>query len=305
MRISFFSLFIVLLLFSCTQPSAEEKFHVLMQEYHEQTLEMNPIGATFQGDMRYNDYLPNYLDDEVIASQKAFYSETLQTLHSIDTKDLNQNDQLSKKVLQWECETNLMGMAFPTELLPINQMWTLQLTMGQLAAGSSAQPFNTVTDYTNWLSRVDDYISWLKSAKTRMKEGIAQDVVLPKSLIRKVIPQLQAISEPDLDKSIFYKPAKNFPENFTTAQKDSLSASYAEMVTNKIIPIYQDLVDFMDSTYLEAGRNSSGFDAYPFGEDYYNYAIRLYTNTDMTADEIHQLGLSEVAHFLFPFFLAL
>ena len=201
MRISFFSLFIVLLLFSCTQPSAEEKFHALMQEYHEQTLEMNPIGATFQGDMRYNDYLPNYLDDEVIASQKAFYSETLKTLHSIDTKDLNLNDQLSKKVLQWECETNLMGMAFPTELLPINQMWTLQLTMGQLAAGSSAQPFNTVTDYTNWLSRVDDYISWLKSAKTRMKEGIAQDVVLPKSLIRKVIPQLHRLSS---FQAIFY-----------------------------------------------------------------------------------------------------
>lgn len=285
----------MVLLGSCTQPTAEKRLHELMRNYHQQTLEMNPISATFQGDKRYNDYLPNYLSEEVIAAQKRFYNETLKELNTINANDLNERDQLSKKVLQWECETNLMGMEFPTELLPINQMWTLQLTMGQLAAGTSAQPFKTVTDYTNWLSRVDDYVVWLASAKRRMKEGIAQNVVLPKALIRKVIPQLQAITESDLDKNIFYMPAKNFPEDFSVAQKDSLADAYSEMVTNKIIPAYQDLVNFMNNTYLEAGRNSSGFDAYAFGEAYYNYAIRLYTTTEMTADEIHQLGLAEVA----------
>jgi uncharacterized protein (DUF885 family) len=285
----------MVLLGSCTQPTAEKRLHELMRNYHEQTLEMNPISATFQGDKRYNDYLPNYLSEKVIAAQKRFYNETLKELNTINANDLNEHDQLSKKVLQWECETNLMGMEFPTELLPINQMWTLQLTMGQLAAGTSAQPFKTVTDYTNWLSRVDDYVVWLASAKRRMKEGIAQNVVLPKALIRKVIPQLQAITESDLDKNIFYMPTKNFPEDFSVAQKDSLADAYYEMVTNKIIPAYQDLVNFMSNTYLEAGRNSSGFDAYAFGEAYYNYAIRLYTTTEMTADEIHQLGLAEVA----------
>lgn len=294
MRTIIFFFLAAVLVTSCTQQTSHEKLHELMQNYHEQSLQMNPMNATFQGDTRYNDYLPNYLDDEVMASQKAFYTNTLNALNSIDPNDLNEQDQLSKKVLQWECETTLMGMEFPTELLPIDQMWTLQLTVGQLAAGSSAQPFVTVTDYNNWLSRVDDYVAWLKSAKARMKEGIMQDVVLPKSLIRKVVPQLQAMTEPDLDKNIFYMPVKNFPENFTLAQKDSLSAAYADMVTNKIIPAYQEVADFMDSTYLEAGRNSSGFDAYSFGEDYYNYAIRLYTTTNMTADEIHQLGLSEV-----------
>ena len=294
MRTIIFFFLTAALVTSCTQQTSHEKLHELMQKYHEQSLQMNPMSATFQGDARYNDYLPNYLDDEVMASQKAFYTNTLNALNSIDTNDLNEQDQLSKKVLQWECETTLMGMEFPTELLPIDQMWTLQLSIGQLAAGSSAQPFVTVADYNNWLSRVDDYVAWLKSAKARMKEGIMQDVVLPKSLIRKVVPQLQAMTEPDLDKNIFYKPVKNFTEDFTAAQKDSLSAAYADMVTNKIIPAYQEVADFMDSTYLEAGRNSSGFDAYSFGEDYYNYAIRLYTTTDMTADEIHQLGLSEV-----------
>ena len=279
----------------CTTSTPTAKLQDLMKIYHEETLKMNPIGATFQGDTRYNDYLPNYLSDVVKNKHETFYKYILRELNNIDDKSLSEEDQLSKEILKWECETNLMGMEFPRELLPIDQMWTLQLTIGQFATGTGAQPFKTVEDYENWLARVDDYVFWLSSAKTRMLEGIERDIVLPKSLIRKVLPQLASITETDLEKNIFYTPARNFPEDFTAAEKEDLSKAYADMVKNKIIPAYQNLVAFMGGDYLAAGRNSSGFDAYSFGEDYYNYAIRLYTTTDMTADEIHQLGLSEVA----------
>ena len=295
MRTFILLLITVALMSGCTSSTPTEKLHDLMQIYHEETLKMNPVGATYQGDTRYNDYLPNYLSDDVIRKHKAFYKDILKKLSDIDIKSLSEEDQLSKEILTWECETSLAGMSFPRELLPIDQMWTLQLTIGQLATGTGAQPFKTVEDYENWLSRLDDYVVWLSSAKTRMKEGIEQGVVLPKSLIRKVVPQLASITETDLEKNIFYTPARNFPEDFTEKQKEKLSKAYAETVTNKIIPSYQSLVEFMAGDYLAAGRNSSGFDAYSFGEDYYNYAIRLYTTTEMTADEIHQLGLSEVA----------
>ena len=295
MRTYILLLITAVLISGCTTPSPTAQLQELMQTYHEETLKMNPIGATYQGDTRYNDYLPNYLSDDVMRKHKTFYKDILQELNNIADNSLSEEDQLSKEILKWECETNLMGMEFPKELLPIDQMWTLQLTMGQLATGTGAQPFKTVKDYENWISRVDDYVAWLSSAKTRMAEGIEQGVVLPKSLIRKVVPQLESITEVDLEKNIFYMPARNFPEDFTTEQKEKLLKAYANMVTNKIIPAYQRLVAFMASDYLAAGRNSSGFDAYSFGDDYYNYAIRLYTTTDMTADEIHQLGLSEVA----------
>jgi uncharacterized protein (DUF885 family) len=286
---------IALLAISCSQPSPQEKLHELMASYNEESLKMNPISATDQGDTRYNDYLPNFLSEEYITKRKAFYTQTLETLNTIETTSLNASDKLSADVLRWECETSLMGMEFPTKFLPIDQMWTLQLTIGQMASGAGSQPFTSVQDYENWLSRLDDYVVWLKTAKTRMEEGITENVVLPKSLIRKVVPQLEAIANSGLEKNIFYTPAQNFPVDFTASQKDSLSAAYAEMVTTKIIPAYQELVDFMENDYLAAGRNSSGFGAYAFGQAYYDYAIRLYTTTDMTADEIHQLGLSEVA----------
>ena len=295
MRTYILLLITVVLMSGCTTSTPTEQLQDLMQTYHEETLKMNPLGATYQGDTRYNNYLPNYLSDDVMRKHKAFYKDILEELSNIDDKSLSEEDQLSKEILIWECETSLMGMEFPRELLPIDQMWTLQLTIGQLATGTGAQPFKTVEDYENWLSRVDDYVVWLSSAKTRMAEGIEQGVVLPKSLIRKVVPQLASITQADLEKNIFYTPARNFPADFTEAQKEKLSKAYADMVTNKIIPAYQSLLEFMGNEYLLAGRNSSGFDAYSFGEDYYNYAIRLYTTTDMTADEIHQLGLSEVA----------
>ena len=295
MRTYILLLITVVLMSGCTTSTPTEQLQDLMQTYHEETLKMNPIGATYQGDTRYNDYLPNYLSDDVMRKHKAFYKDILEELSNIDDKSLSEEDQLSKEILIWECESSLMGMEFPRELLPIDQMWTLQLTIGQLATGTGAQPFKTVEDYENWLSRVDDYVVWLSSAKTRMAEGIEQGVVLPKSLIRKVVPQLASITQADLEKNIFYTPARNFQADFTEVQKEKLSKAYADMVTNKIIPAYQSLLEFMGNEYLQAGRNSSGFDAYSFGEDYYNYAIRLYTTTDMTPDEIHQLGLSEVA----------
>ena len=284
-----------LLTISCSQPSPKLKLHDLMDSYYEESLKMNPISATDQGDTRYNDYLPNFLSDEYMTKQKEFYTQTLDALNAIDTSTLAAADKLSAAVLRWECETSLMAMEFPSELLPIDQMWTLQLTIGQMASGAGSQPFASVQDYENWLARLDDYVVWLKSAKTRMEEGIAKDVVLPKSLIRKVIPQLEAITNAALEENIFFTPVKKFPKDFTSAQKDSLSAAYAEMVTAKIIPTYRDLVDFLNDDYLAAGRDSSGFGAYSFGKEYYDYAIRLYTTTDMTADEIHELGLSEVA----------
>ncbi|MDO1498939.1 DUF885 family protein [Winogradskyella maritima] len=90
----------------------------------------------------------------------------------------------------------------------------MNLMMGQLAGGTSAQPFNTVEDYTNWLKRLDDYVVWLDTAKTRMQKGIKAKNVLPKSLIKKVLPQLQSILTNNIETNLFFSPILNFPMIF-------------------------------------------------------------------------------------------
>ena len=286
---------VILVFFSCSTPSPTDQLHQLMDDYHQEALQLYPLSATYQGDKRYNDYLPNSLSDEFMAQEKKFYSSTLEKLNSLDEGSLSEADLLSKKVLAWECDINLKRLGFPTHHLPINQMWTLQLTIGQLAGGSSAQPFTSVEDYENWLKRVDDYLVWLNTAEQRMIEGIEKEIVLPKSLIKKVVPQLASIALTDLEDHLFYGPIRELPESFSEEDKVRLTAAYTTMIEDKVKPAYLQIHDFMTGEYMEAGRMSSGFDAYPFGEDYYDYAIQLYTTTTMSADEIHQLGLNEVA----------
>ncbi|WP_405247246.1 DUF885 domain-containing protein [Cellulophaga sp. Asnod2-G02] len=290
-------------LYSCKEEAKKEpavamhntEFDSLLENYFEESLKLYPLNATSQGDVRYNDILPNFLSDEFIASENKFYSNYKQKLAEVNEESLTPSQQMSKDILLWECDRNLERLGFREELLPINQMWTMQLMMGQLASGASSQPFKTVADYDNWLKRLDAYTTWLATAKTRMEEGIKTGHILPKSLVLKVTPQLKDMTESDLDKHLFFSPIKNIPESFSDVDTDRLTEAYSAMISEKIIPAYQNLYDFMNMEYMVAARTTSGIEGIPNGKEYYDYSIKLYTTTDMTADEIHQLGLSEVA----------
>jgi len=287
---------ILIFFLSCeSNQNISDKLNIVFENYYQESLKLYPMMATSQGDTRYNDFLPNNLSDEFRNNEKVFYSNYKKLLNDFNYNKLNDEDLLSKKVLLWQCDRNLERLSFNEHFMPINQMWTLQLNIGQFAAGLSAQPFKTVKDYNDWLLRLDDYIIWLNSAENRMKEGIKSGYVLPKSLIKKVIPQLKTILNSDLKENLFYSPARQFPSDFSEDQKSILKEKYKIVVLNKIIPAYQKLYDFMSNEYLLEGRDSSGIDAIDNGLDYYDYSIRLYTTTDMTADEIHNLGLNEVA----------
>jgi uncharacterized protein (DUF885 family) len=286
----------VLVFFNCNFNNEKSlEIAQVFENYYQESLKLYPLQATSQGDLRYNDFLPNDLSDEFREKEKEFYKFYKSQLNNFPDYTLNENDLLSKKVLLWECDLSLKRLTFNEQYTPINQMWTLQLTIGQYAAGLSAQPFKTVKDYNDWLNRIDDYLIWLETAEERMKQGIKNEIVLPKSLIKKVIPQLKTILNTDLNQNLFFSPVRQFPKEFSKKDKSILIEKYTEMVLNKIIPAYKKLSDFMSNQYLDAGRSSSGISAFEDGLDYYNYSIKLYTTTELTADEIHNIGLKEVA----------
>jgi len=290
-------LIIFLIIFSSCQTDKEVSLQInkVFEKYYQENLILYPLKATSQGDVRYNDFLPNNLTDEFRNNEKVFYSNYLDQLNKFDDNNLNEQDLLSKKVLLWECNRNLDRLSFNEQFTPLNQMWTLQLDIGQYAAGLSAQPFKTVKDYNNWLSRIDDYLNWLKTAENRMRQGMVNGYVLPKLLIKKVIPQLKTILNSNLEQNLFYSPARQFPNSFNESEKSILAEKYKIMVLKKIIPAYQKLHDFMKNEYLNNGRDSSGIDVFEDGLSYYEYSIKLYTTTDMSSDEIHNIGLKEVA----------
>ncbi len=266
----------------------------IFEAYYQDGLKMNPIQATFMGDTRYNDTLPNFLSETFRSKSKQFYTDYKTKLSHYPDSLLTESERLSKAIMQWDCDVNLEGLTFE-EYTPIDQMWSLNLMIGQLASGNSAQPFATVQDYQNWLARLNDYLDWLNMTEVQMRKGMQTGNVLPKSLIKKVLPQLKSMTEPELEDHLFYSPIKNIPETFSENDKTDLTAAYRAIITEKIIPAYQKLYDFMASEYLESGRESSGIANTPNGDAYYRHQIKKYTTTNMTADEIHQLGLNEVA----------
>jgi uncharacterized protein (DUF885 family) len=299
-KILLFSLVLTLTFTSCEKGekrTTTQAFNELLSNYNEESYKLFPLNATFAGDNRYNDQLPNDLTDEFKDNLKSFYSDTKNSLSEFKDVDLSDSEKMSKAVLTWDCDINLERLNFSEDLTPINQMWTMNLMFGQLANGSGAQPFKTVEDYNNWLKRVDNYLDWMNSTEERMKEGIELGHVLPKSLIKKVIPQLASLTGAT-EEHLFYQPIKKLPEEFSDDEKKELTASYTDMVQNKIVPAYKKLHAFMSTDYLNAGRMSSGIDDTPNGEAYYKHQIKTYTTTNMTADEIHQLGLKEVARIL-------
>jgi len=310
-KIALFSILIFLIFTSCKKENStaqnnvalvnnttSKAFNKLLDDYNEKNFTFFPLNATFAGDNRYNDQLPNYLSGEFSTQLKSFYQSTKDSLVKFNNDNLSETEKLSKAVLLWDCNINLETLTFNQDLTPINQMWTQQLMFGQLASGASAQPFKTVKDYNNWLKRVDYYLEWMASAEEKMREGIKQKHVLPKSLIKKVIPQLASLARGKTEEHLFFQPVKNFPEDFSEKNKAELTIAFTTMVKDKVIPAYKKLHQFMNTTYKYSGRYTSGIEDTPNGKAYYAHQIKKYTTTTMTADEIHNLGLSEVARIL-------
>lgn len=309
------SLLAIFTLFTSCNPEKKEviikkentNFNQLLVNYNEGKLQLNPLNATFAGDNRFNDQFPNFLSDTYQTKANTFYTSFKEELSSFKDDDLTESEQMSKAVLDWDCDMALAQGRFKNDiLLPINQMWTVNLTMGQLASGSSAQPFATVKDYTNWLSRLEQYNVWLTTAEERMNQGIEEGYVLPKSLVTKIIPQFESLTQVsksaegivDVSNHLFYSPINKFPESFTAEETSSLTKKYTSILNDQLIPSFKSLSLFLKSAYLSAGRESSGISEIPDGAAYYKHAIKNYTTTNMTADEIHTLGLSEVARIL-------
>lgn len=282
---------------ACQQKASEELLPPIgevFEDYYEERLPLYPLEATMNGDNRYNDLMPNDLTKDFKKQLTDFYTKYQKELAKYDRNELNDEEKTSYDLLNWECSINLELLSFPTELMPINQIFSTHLMIAQLASGSSMQPFKTTDDYDDWLKRVDGFTVWCDTAIVNMKEGIKKGYVLPAPLIKKMIPQLAGLDHGPTEQHLFYTPVTKFPETFSADDKGRLTKGYKAMVEGKIIPVFKRLHDFVENEYLPAGRKTSGFMNLPNGKALYDAYIKYYTTTSMTSDEIHNLGLREV-----------
>jgi uncharacterized protein (DUF885 family) len=152
-----------------------------------------------------------------------------------------------------------------------------------------------VQDYDNWLKRAAGYAPAVDNLIVDMRLGIKQGVVMPKALIKRVLPQLENVGSDDLATSTYMGPTKKFPASFSAADKARLTEAYGKLVREQLAPANRKLLAFMKDTYLPAGRDTAGIGALPGGRDWYAFLARQSTTTDLTPAQIHDIGLAEVA----------
>ena len=292
----------LILMISCKKsdialPKSEANIDSIASKYYEGYLKMYPLEATMQGDSRYNDLLSNNISSEFISKEIEFYTETQKKLKSIEYDDLSDEQKTVYDVLDYTLKDKIERYAYHPELLPFSQFEGLPLDFPFLGSAEGNQPFKTTKDYDNWLKRIDAFVIWMNTAEKNFREGMKQNVVLPKKLVVKMIPQMHSeeIITEDFDKNIFYGPIKKMPKNFSAKDKEKYKILYQEAISSKIIPAYQKMGDFLEKEYLPKARNTDGINAIPNGKNIYEYYAKSWTTTNKTPEEINKIGLQQVA----------
>ncbi|MDJ0940383.1 MAG: DUF885 domain-containing protein [Woeseiaceae bacterium] len=278
-----------------TTVDASTALAALFDEHFERGLELNPMRATRIGDYRFNDRMAISNSPEYRDAERAMDEEFLTRLIEIDRDALSYQEQLSYDMFKILREQSLESNLYPSHLQPLNQFYSLTNSFVRLGSGASVHPFETVKDYEDFLSRVDDFVANVDFAIANMREGMNAGVVQPQVLMAKVVPQLESQIVDDVEASLFWRPIENMPDDFSAADRDRLTNAYRETISTTIIPTYERLLNFIGDDYLAASRETYGLGDLPNGEDWYQFLVKVRTTTTMTPEEIHQVGLAEVA----------
>ncbi|MFS2214309.1 DUF885 family protein [Telluria sp. Tellsp104] len=275
--------------------AASKQLNKLADDYWDAEARFDPVAAGESGDNRFPDQIGMTIAPKNVAHQYALYKGYLKRLHAIPRDGLSQRDQTSYDILDYELKTALRFEPFPEYLLPLDQMDALPITLANYSSGQQAQSLVTVKDYQAYLSRLNQLGPWIDQAIANMREGMKRGIVQPKAIMESALPQFKQLVAAKAEDSIYYSPVKNFPAAFSDADRKKLTAAYRSTIAGKLNPALKRLADFIEHDYLPACRTSTGWSALPQGMDWYLARVASQTTTDLQPEQIHQIGLREVA----------
>jgi uncharacterized protein (DUF885 family) len=272
-----------------TPAPVAQKLHALFDAEWEYTMRENPTYASALGDKRYNDRW----EDASLANVEKQHQHALEVqkkLAAIDRKLLSKTDQINYDMFKRDVDNALDDYRFKTYLLPLNQRDGIQTLDGF----TRNLTFNTTKDYEDWIARLNAFPTLMDQTMALMREGIAQKVMHPKVIMQRVPGQVdKQIVAPE--ESGFYKPFKEMADSVPAADQQRLQAAAKDAVADKIIPAYKKFKEFFVTEYLPASYDQVGAWQRPDGDKAYEFYVREYTTTNLTPDQIHEIGLKEVA----------
>ena len=292
-----------LILSSCSTVALEEKnafdldsldenrkFELFLSDDWEKYLSNNPLFATYTGDKRQNNKInPNTVDHffQELESDKT----SLAGLYEIDFNKLNDENKLNYKLKEFSLNESINSKKFPTYYLRLNQRGGIQsfYETGNRLVYTSSQ------DYFDWLERLEEFTKHINISLKINKEGLSKGITQPKMITKGVIEQIDAIIDSNIDTNPYMKVFLEADESILTkSEKKDLIDNAKNLIENKINPAYVELNKFLKNDYIVNSRNSIGIKDVPGGSEYYEDLAKHFTTTNLTPDEIHEIGLTEI-----------
>lgn len=262
----------------------------LLSERWEYTMRTNPIFASTIGDKRYNDQLED-LSQEAIDKDLRETQKFLARLEAVDTSGFPEQEALNKALLVRDLKMELEGARFTPWEMPVDQQNGIQIYLPDLVTVLS---FQSVKDYDDYISRLRKIPKALDQVTVRMRKGMSDNLMPPRFLLEKALGQCNAIAVQSPEKSPFAQPFFKFPKGISETDQQKLRRAGLAAVKDSVLPAYARFTAFMRGEYVPKGRTEPGIWSLPDGAARYRYAIRRMTTTELTPEEIHELGLQQV-----------
>lgn len=284
---------VALLILAVLPPVADrtKALNDLLAEQWEYTLEASPEFATILGDKRYNDRLNDFSQaqlDKDLATARVF----LGRFEAIDTTGFGEQDALNKTLMVRDLREKLELAKFKDWQMPVNQMSGAHIDLPQLVA---QLPFDTVKDYEDYVARLKAISRVLAENVVQMKKGLAEGLVPPRFILERVAAQAKDIGGAGAEKSPFATPLTKLPKAFSDVDRKRLQKAVLEAIKDSVNPAYLKFAAFVKDEYAPRGRAEPGLWSLPDGDARYLASVKRNTTTAMLPEEIHQLGLAQVA----------
>jgi uncharacterized protein (DUF885 family) len=277
-----------------TQPAPAQRLADLAARYYEQHARFEPLDATFFGDNRFDDLLPMTIDPAIRARNFAMMHDVRDELMRIDRSKLTGADSTTFDLLLFTVNDALRLEPFKEYLLPMSQMDSLPVTLANFGSGQGSQPLVTVEQFEAYHKRVAALPQWIDVAIANMRDGIKEKIVLPRPLVQSLLTQIKALANATPSTSD-YNAARHLPAEFGAGDKARLKGVYYNTVGEHVLPALRRLARFLETDYLAGARDSAGWGALPGGAPWYRAYVAARTTTTLAPEEIHTIGLAEVA----------
>ena len=264
--------------------------NALFEDYWQDNLKHSPEFASTLGDKRYNDQISDY-SVKAVNDKLAREQNFLMRLAAIEPAGLTEQEKTSRDLLLRRFAEDEEAADFKEWEMPLNQMGGIHTAWPQLAAQLS---FTTVKDYDDWIARLHQIPKAFDQVSTNMVIGMEDHRVLPKYLLEKALAQVKQLAGQKPEDSPLALPLKKFPAGITPAEQERIKAEMLDAIGKEVLPAYLRFARFLEVSYIPAGREQPGISALSDGAKYYQFLIRRRTTTDLTAEQIHQIGLDEV-----------